>query len=140
MAIFGKQPKPPFKAPAAKPAEAKTDAADKPAEKKEKKPRGPLAKEQGGRSYRILIRPIATEKTSREEAYGKYQFIVANDANKVEVAAAVRDLYGVKPVAVRIVNLKGKQVRFGRLTGQQKSEKKAIVTLKPGETISPFEA
>ncbi|MDD5251931.1 MAG: 50S ribosomal protein L23 [Patescibacteria group bacterium] len=88
----------------------------------------------------MLIRPIATEKTSREEAYGKYQFIVANDANKVEVAAAVRDLYGVKPVAVRIVNLKGKQVRFGRLTGQQKSEKKAIVTLKPGETISPFEA
>jgi large subunit ribosomal protein L23 len=149
MAIFGKtNAKDKFDkaATAAKTAddkktESKSEAvatAEKKAEKKAT--RGPLAKEAAGRAHRVLVRPLVTEKTSRQEAIGQYQFIVAKNANKVEVAAAVRDLYGVKPVSVRIVNLKGKKVRFGRFQGQQKAEKKAIVSLKSGESIVAFDA
>lgn len=116
-------------------AEAKADAAESP------KPvtRGPLAKEDAGIAHRILLRPVHTEKTGREQGLGKYVFLVAMDANKVEVARAVRDLYGVKPVSVRIVKVLGKSVRFGRTVGKEKDRKKAIVTLKPGETITVVE-
>jgi large subunit ribosomal protein L23 len=133
---------------ATKPADAKTDkpaakkpaakkADKKPAAKKEKKPsKGSLAKDTGGRSALILMAPVLTEKAGKQEAEGKYSFLVADTANKVEVAEAVRDLYGVKPTAVRIVNVKGKKVRFGRKQGQRKTRKKAIVSLKSGDAIS----
>jgi large subunit ribosomal protein L23 len=111
------------------------------AEKKAVKPvtRGPLAKEGAGQSYRVLLSPLLTEKSERMQALGKYSFLVAADANKIEVARAVRDLYGVKPASVNIVNIGGKIVRFGRSVGKQKDVKKAIVTLNEGESITAFE-
>lgn len=112
-----------------KSAKAKAKAAKKPS-------KGALAKEGGGQSSQVLLKPVLTEKASHLEAMGQYTFLVAPTANKVEVAAAVRDLYGVKPMAVKIVNQKGKQVRFGRIEGQRKDRKKAIVSLKPGDAIS----
>lgn len=121
--------------------EKKAAAAPASAEKKAPKPvtRGPLAKEGAGQSYRLLITPLLTEKSDAQQAQGKYSFLVSRDVNKIEVARAVRDLYGVKPVAVNIINVKGKFVRFGRTSGKQKDMKKAIVTLKAGETITAFE-
>ena len=121
--------------------DVKAPAADeKKAEKKEIK-RGPLAKEHGGiSSYRILVKPVLTEKSARLEALGKYTFFVAKDANKNEIMRAVRDLYGVKPISVRIALKKGKTVHFGRFSGQEKDEKKAIVTLKKGDSINVSEA
>jgi len=124
----------------------KKDEVLKPAEsaaaEKKAKPfiRGPLAKEGAGRSYRVLVTPVMTEKADRQQALGKYAFLVDADANKQTVAEAVRDLYGVKPASVNIVNVKGKQVRFGRTSGKQKDLKKAIITLKEGESISALEA
>ncbi|HTK05239.1 MAG TPA: 50S ribosomal protein L23 [Candidatus Eisenbacteria bacterium] len=142
---FGKKDK---SAPAKKTA-TKAKKADKPEEKAApaaetaapaaKAVRGPLAKEDAGESYRILIRPILTEKTSMQQAMGQYTFAVASGATKVDVARAVRDLYGVKPAQVRIVNAQGKMVRFGRSQGREKTVKKAIVSLKSGETISVLE-
>ena len=122
--------------------EKKAEAASSEAKAEEKKPstRGPLAKEDAGSAYRILIRPVFTEKSSRLESQGKYVFIVSRDANKVEVARAVRDLYGVKAASVRILNAKGKSVRFGRTQGKEQDLKKAIVTLKAGETLTVIEA
>jgi len=117
---------------------AETKKADK-AEKVEAKAevkRGPLAREDGGDSYRILVRPISTEKTSLLQMQNQYTFAVAGKATKVDVSRAVRDLYGVKPLKVRIVNLEGKFVRSGRSQGYEKNLKKAIVTLKQGDTIS----
>jgi len=110
------------------------------AEKKAKPAvRGPLAKEGGGQSHRILITPLLTEKADRQQSLGKYAFMVAPGANKIEIARAMRDLYGVKPVSVRVISVKGKNVRFGRTSGKQKDVKKAIITLKKGESISVLE-
>ncbi len=119
----------------------KKAAAPASAEKKAPKTmtRGPLAREGAGQSYRLLVTPLLTEKSDRLQAQGKYSFLVSRDANKIEVARAVRDLYGVRPVAVHIVNVKGKSVRFGRTSGKQKDMKKAIVTLGKGESITAFE-
>ncbi|OGL72501.1 50S ribosomal protein L23 [Candidatus Uhrbacteria bacterium RIFCSPHIGHO2_02_FULL_60_10] len=99
-----------------------------------------MAKEHAGDAYRILVRPVYSEKAAQLEALGKYTFIVARNANKNTVAQAVRDLYGVKPASVRISVKEGKKVRFGRSTGVEKTEKKAVVTLKPGESITVAEA
>ncbi len=97
---------------------------------------GPLVKEFGGHSASILVAPVLTEKSGRQESLGKYVFFVSSDATKVEVARAIRDLYGIKPISVRIANVKGKSVRFGRVQGRKKNRKKAIVTLKKGDAIS----
>lgn len=135
-----KAPAPPAaKHQAKKPAAAAS--ADAPAKEKEpqKQTRGPLAREGAGDAHRILLSPLFTEKSANLQAQGKYVFQVAPGAGKVEIAVAVRDLYGVKPVSVRIVRLEGKKVRFGRFTGRQKGVKKAIVTLPAGQTITLFE-
>ncbi len=120
--------------------EKKADAKEavKQAPKEIKK--GPLAKETAGESYRVLLTPLFSEKSDRQQALGKYVFMVATDANKIEVMRAVRDLYGVKPVSVHMITKKGKNVRFGRTTGRQKDEKKAVVTLKHGDSITFSEA
>lgn len=102
---------------------------DKGAEKKESKPEASFA-------YRVISHPIATEKSDRQQMFGKYTFTVARGANKVEIARAVKALYGVDPVSVRVMNVKGKKVRFGRLYGRRKDTRKAIVTLKEGDSIS----
>lgn len=99
--------------------------------------RGPLAREHGGDSYRILLKPLITEKTAMQQMKSnQYSFSVAAGATKVDVARAIKDLYGVKPTKVRMVNVEGKMVRYGRSTGREKTLRKAIVTLKQGETIS----
>jgi large subunit ribosomal protein L23 len=96
-------------------------------------------KEGSGTSYRILLKPVYTEKSTRLQGMGKYVFMVAPDTNKIEVMRAIRDLYGVAPVSVRIIKEKGNVVRFGKTMGREKDEKKAIVTLKPGETLNVVE-
>lgn len=90
-------------------------------------------------SYRVLVRPLVTEKAAHESVGGKYTFVVASDANKIMVARSVEAVYGVKPTAVRIVRLPGKRVRRGRLVGKRSGIKKAIVTLPKGETIQIYE-
>jgi hypothetical protein len=76
-----------------KKSEKKADAneAVKQAPKEIKK--GPLAKDAAGDSYRILLTPLFSEKASRQQELGKYVFLVATSANKVEIMRAVRDLY-----------------------------------------------
>ena len=86
--------------------------------------------------YSVLVSPIVTEKAERLQANGKYLFNVSRSANKVEVARAIKEVYGVTPVAVNIVVRKGKAVRFGKYQGRRKTEKKAIVTLKKGEILT----
>jgi large subunit ribosomal protein L23 len=85
---------------------------------------------------RVLRKPVFTEKSERLQAAGQYTFIVDRDANKTEVARAVRDIYGVTPAHVRITVTKGKAVRFGRSFGFRQDVKKAVVTLKKGEKIT----
>lgn len=90
-------------------------------------------------AFRVLVRPLITEKSAELAAESKYVFEVNPAMNKVEVKKAVRATYGVEPIAVHIITNKGKQVRFGRMRGKRKDWKKAIVTLKKGQTIEVFE-
>lgn len=92
-----------------------------------------------GAAYRILLRPLVSEKAAAAERDGAYTFMIASGATKTEVASAVHAVYGVKPIAVRTVNMSGKYLRFGSRIGRRKNWKKAIVTLPKGKTISIHE-
>lgn len=90
-------------------------------------------------SYRVIVRPLVTEKAAHSESIGKYTFVVGRGASKTQVKQAVRELYGVLPVSVNMVNAQGKRVRFGRSQGRRSDFKKAIVTLPKGKTIAVHE-
>lgn len=90
-------------------------------------------------AYRVLVRPLVTEKSSIGAGSGKYTFEVAVDANKIEVAKAIEEVYGVKPESVNVINMGGKTVRRGRLSGRRKDWRKAVVTLPAGKSIDVYE-
>lgn len=92
-----------------------------------------------GRAFKILDKPLVTEKVSNLGALNKYVFAVAKSANKIEVAKAVEQVYGVKPLAVNIINMEGKKARYGRIGGRRKDWKKAIITLPEGQAIKVYE-
>lgn len=92
-----------------------------------------------GSAFRILLKPLVSEKASFLGAENKYIFTVAAKANKIEIAKAIKEVYGIKPVKVNIVKNIGKQVRYGRTSGRRKDWKKAIVTLPTGQTIKVYE-
>lgn len=87
----------------------------------------------------IVLRPIVTEKTADLKAStNTVCFQVARNANKIEVRKAVETLFGVKVVEVRVVNVRGKQKRFGRYTGMRPDWRKAYVRLAAGEKTTEF--
>ena len=77
----------------------------------------------------IIIRPIITEESMKGAAERKYTFQVAKDANKIEIAKAVEELFGVEVCKVNTISVRGKFRRQGRVGGFTASSKKAIVTL-----------
>ena len=87
----------------------------------------------------ILVRPLITERTTQLMAEGKYVFVVAKAANKIEIAKAVAEVFKVKVAKVNTVNVTGKKKRMGRTEGKRPDYRKAIVKLAPGETIEFFE-
>ncbi len=90
-------------------------------------------------AHRILMRPLISEKASRQQTLNQYFFAVALTANRIEVAKAVQAVYGIKPTKVTIIRSEGKSRRFGRTVGKRKDWKKAIVSLPKGKTISLYE-
>lgn len=90
-------------------------------------------------AYRVLERPLVTEKTAVLASRGTYVFVVKPTATKLEVKQAVKELYGVRPTDVRMVNMDGKAVRFGYRFGKRKDWKKAMVTLPEGKTLPIYE-
>jgi large subunit ribosomal protein L23 len=92
----------------------------------------------------ILIRPLITEKMSgiSEKHPNKFGFIVSVDANKIQIAKAIKDKFNVDAISINTIRYKGKQrtqfTRKGRFTGRTAKFKKAIVTLKEGQTIDIF--
>ena len=88
----------------------------------------------------IILKPVVTEESMMGTAMKKYTFIVAKDANKIEIAKAVEELFGVEVEAVNTINVKGHLRRYGRFEGYQPSKKKAIVTLtENSKTIEFFD-
>jgi len=90
--------------------------------------------------HQIIRRPLLTEKsTAQKESAHQVSFEVDRKANKVEIRTAVEKLFKVKVLNVNTINLEGKRKRMGRTIGRKSDWKKAIVTLKEGETIDFFE-
>lgn len=88
----------------------------------------------------IILEPVTTEKTTKKrEVSNEVAFVVARDANKIEIRNAVRELFDVDVVAVRTIRVPGKVKRLGRSEGRRPGYKKAIVKLKEGQTIEFFE-
>ncbi|MFP3998808.1 MAG: 50S ribosomal protein L23 [Desulfobacterales bacterium] len=90
--------------------------------------------------YSIIIGPVDTEKTNiQKEELNKVAFEVAPMANRVQIRKAVENIFDVRVRTVRIMRVKGKVKRRGRIVGKRKDWKKAIVTLMPGSRIRFFE-
>jgi large subunit ribosomal protein L23 len=90
--------------------------------------------------YQVLRRPIITEKSSLQSEYlNRYTFEVDVRANKLQIKDAVEQAFNVDVVSVNVIRVSGKRRRWGKLVGRTKDWKKAIVTLRPGQTIQFFE-
>jgi len=89
--------------------------------------------------YEVLIKPVVTEKTSSLMSEGKYTFRVDKAANKIEIKYAVETIFKVDVTAVRTMNMPGKMKRQGRTQGMTPSWKKAVVTLRSGQTLPIFD-
>ena len=92
-------------------------------------------------AYDIIKRPIITEQSMSETESKKYTFEVAKDANKIEIAKAVEEIFGVKVDTVNTMNMDGKKKRMGAMpAGRRPSWKKAVVKLTAdSKTIEFFE-
>ena len=90
-------------------------------------------------AYDIIKRPIITEQSMEQTDMRRYTFEVAKTANKIEIAKAIEEIFGVKVAKVNTLNMQGKEKRTGRFpAGSRPSWKKAMVTLAEGETIEIF--
>jgi len=88
----------------------------------------------------IIIRPIISEKSTASMEKNKYVFEVPIKANKVMVKQAVEAIFGVQPVSVNVLVMRGKRRRVRFRVGRTAAWKKAIVTLKSGDKINVFES
>lgn len=99
-------------------------------------------------AYEVIVKPIITEKSTRQIDEGNvYAFVVAEDANKVEIGRAVEKIWDVTVQGVRTMRYPGKARRsfLGRMsrnrnTGRRPSFKKALVTLSDGDYIEFYDA
>ncbi|MEI8172013.1 MAG: 50S ribosomal protein L23 [Deltaproteobacteria bacterium] len=90
--------------------------------------------------YRIIKRSLITEKsTLAKDENNKYVFEVDRGANKIQIGMAVEKVFKVKVVDVHVMNVRGKKKRVGKILGEKRSWKKAVVTLAPGSRIEIFE-
>ena len=94
----------------------------------------------------IILRPVISEKTIDESGRGKYTFAVHDDANKIQIKAAIEELYATDKVTVVSVNVlttkakeKSRGTKRGRIKGFTSPWRKAIVTLAAGQKIQFFE-
>ena len=92
-------------------------------------------------AYDIIKRPIITEQSMADTEMKRYTFEVAKNANKIEIAKAVEEIFGVKVEKVTTIRMDGKLKRQGRYpAGRTASYKKAVVKLTAdSKTIEFFE-
>ncbi len=87
----------------------------------------------------IIIKPVVSEKTTALEVENKVVFRVAPGANKLMVKRALKELFGVTPEKINIINVRGKNRRLRYKVGKRSAWKKAIVTLSAGDSISIYD-
>jgi large subunit ribosomal protein L23 len=88
----------------------------------------------------VIIRPVVSEKSYASYDENVYTFIVAPDANKIEIRSAVERIFNVHVTNVNTINRKGKRKRNRRsgVWGHRASEKRALVSLREGDRIDIF--
>jgi len=88
----------------------------------------------------IIIKPVVSEKSYAAYDQNVYTFVVAGDANKIEIRHAVEEIFGVKVTNVNTVNRKGKRKRNRRTGGygSRPDSKRAIVSVAEGDAIEIF--
>lgn len=77
----------------------------------------------------VILAPVITEKSVSVLPEKKYTFRVAQNTNKIEIAKAVEEIFGVKVAKVNTISMKGQKRRMGRFEGYTSDWKKAVVTL-----------
>jgi len=87
----------------------------------------------------VIIRPVVSEKTYVLSAADRYTFRVHADAHKTQIRQAVEELFNVHVVEVRTISVRAKPKRRGLTRGRTRSWKKAIVQVRPGESIPIFQ-
>lgn len=91
-------------------------------------------------AHDIIIRPVISEQSMDTLANRTYTFIVKTDANKIEIAKAVEEIFGVKVEKVNTIRMQGKMKRMGAHEGRRASYKKAMVKItEDSKTIEYFE-
>lgn len=89
------------------------------------------------RLTQVVIAPVISEKSTLVgEKQNQYVFRVMQDATKAEVKVAIESLFKVTVDAVNVVNIAGKQKRFGRSMGRRRNIRKAYVSLAAGQEIN----
>ena len=88
----------------------------------------------------VIIRPVVSEKSYAAYDENVYTFIVADDANKIEIRQAIEAIFNVKVTRVNTLNRRGKRKRNRRTGGygQRAGQKRAVVSLAEGNTIEIF--
>jgi large subunit ribosomal protein L23 len=88
----------------------------------------------------VIIRPVVSEKSYASYDENVYTFVVAPDANKIEIRKAVEQIFNVRVTNVNTINRKGKRKRNRRsgVWGTRPSEKRALVSLRDGDRIDVF--
>ncbi len=90
--------------------------------------------------FDVIRAPQMSEKTlSLKEEANQFAFQVDQRANKIQIKESIEKSFKVKVLKVRTMNVRGKKKRLGRYQGLRSSWKKALVTLKEGDTIEYFE-
>jgi large subunit ribosomal protein L23 len=87
------------------------------------------------RLLKVLKAPLVSEKSAVAGEMNQVVFRVASDATKPEIRRAVEMLFEVDVEEVRVVNIKGKNKRFGQVAGKRSDTRKAYVRLKEGQDI-----
>ncbi|NJM05149.1 50S ribosomal protein L23 [Candidatus Gracilibacteria bacterium] len=90
--------------------------------------------------YKIILRPLITEKNTNLMELNQYCFEVDREASKPQIKRAIENIFSVSVTKVRTINMRGKQKRRGTVLGHQRDWKKAIVTLADGDRIELFES
>ncbi len=97
------------------------------------------AKREENIAHKVLLENLISEKSTLLAARNKYLFKVHPKADKLQIKAAVEGYYGVRVVGVNTIKIHPKKRIHGRTVGWKKGFKKAIVTLREGDTIAAVE-
>ncbi len=87
----------------------------------------------------ILIHPIISEKSVRDKEQNKYIFKVYLDSNKSEIKKAIEEKFKIKVEKVNTIKVPGKTRKMGKYTGKTSQWKKAIITVKDGQSIKELD-